>query len=312
MDYKDYYSILGVKKNATQEEIKKAYRKLAVKYHPDKNQGDNEAEDRFKNITEANEVLGNAENRKMYDKLGSNWKQYKNAGFDPSQAGAGNPFGRRGAGRGSEFFGGGGDFSDFFETFFGAGGGGGRPGAGFTGSGFNHRNAPGSDLQGDMHISLLEAYNGTERMVNTSDTKLNVKIKAGAYDGLKLRIKGKGQAGPTGIRGDLYLKVNVHGDPRFKRNGDDLYASVPVDIFTAMLGGKKEVETMTGRVSLTIPENTQTGKKVRLKGKGMPVYNGSGQGDLYITFDLKVPEKLTAEQKKLVEKLRDSLQGQPV
>ncbi|MFA0960504.1 DnaJ C-terminal domain-containing protein [Roseivirga sp. BDSF3-8] len=325
MDYKDYYKILGVKKDASPEEIKKAYRKLAVKYHPDKNQGDPQAEDRFKDVTEAHEVLSNPENRKMYDRLGANWKQYKNAGYDPSQGGNGNPFGQFGGGGGgytyqgdpSDFFGGGGGgFSDFFERFFGgtaggAGFGGGAGGrAGFRGGGFS-QDMPGADLQGDLHISLSEAYNGTERMVNTSEKKLNVKIRPGAYDGLKLRIKAKGQAGPTGKRGDLYLTVNVHGDPRFERKGDDLHARVPMDMFTAMLGGKQEVETMTGRVSLTIPEGTQSGKKVRLKGKGMPVYNGSGHGDLYITFELAVPNKLTREQKELVEKLRDSVQGQP-
>lgn len=337
MDYRDYYNILGVSKDASQDEIKKAYRKLALKYHPDKNKGDKDAEDRFKEVSEAYQVLGKPETRKKYDKLGANWKQYEDAGFEGFE-GFGGFGGRAGRGRGqrqyrqqyqgdpSDFFGGSG-FSDFFETFFG----GGAAGFGSTGRrgqqsrgrrrtsfgdaedmfGFDFQ-TPGSDLAGEISISLFETYQGTERIVDLGGEKIKVKIKPGAYDGLKLRVRGKGEKGRSGKAGDLYLTIRVQNTTPFERIGDDLYKDVEVDLFTAMLGGKVEVVTLTGnRLNIAIPEGTQSGKKLRLKNKGMPVYGKSGQyGDLYIRIKVMIPGNLTPEQKRLVEELKDSFNKQ--
>lgn len=304
MEYKDYYKILGVDKNASQDEIKKAYRKLAVKYHPDKNPGNKHAEEKFKEITEANEVLSDPEKRKKYDMLGANWKQYEQAGFDPSAAGFGGPKGGQYyyefKGDPSEIFGHSG-FSDFFESFFGRSAGSASSFRGF------HTDAPGSDLAGDLSISLQEAYSGTDRIIDLGKEKLRVKIKPGAYEGLKLKVKGKGQPGKSGKPGDLYLTVHVQPHNIFKRQGDDLYMDLPVDVFTLMLGGKVQVITLSGPVNITLPEGTQNGKQLRLRGKGMPVYDKTSHGDLYITIKAQLPTWLNAEQKELLKKVQNSI-----
>lgn len=312
MEYKDYYKILGVNKKASQEEIKKAYRKLAIKYHPDKNKGDKAAEEKFKELGEAKEVLSDPEKRKLYDELGSNWKQYQHAGYNPragrryqyqeNQGGRHYTFG----GDPSDFFGGGSGFSDFFESFFG----GGRRSdfSGTGGFGGFDANMPGSDLASEITLSQQEAYSGTERIVNLGAEKIKVKIKPGAYDGLRLRVKGKGEKGRSGNAGNLYITIKVQPNPMYERKGDDLYMQVPIDIFTALLGGKQEIYTLSGKINMKIPEGTQNGKQLRLKGRGMPTYGKSSHGDLYVKLQVKLPEKLNTQQKKLLEKLKDSFQ----
>lgn len=307
MEYKDYYKLLGVEKTANQDEIKKAYRKLAVKYHPDKNQGDKNAEAKFKEVAEAYEVLGDAEKRKQYDQLGANWKQYQNSGFDPS-SGTNRRGGRRTYetnGDDSEFFGGSG-FSDFFESFFGRGRNRGRS----SSYGYDFE-SPESDLVGEIPISLEEAYHGAERIINLQDEKIKVKIKPGAYDGLKLRVKGKGQKGSSGRSGDLYLTVKINPHTLYERKGDDLHMETPLDLFTALLGGKQEIAALSGKVSIPIKEGTQNGKIVRLKGKGMPVYGKDNFfGDLYVKLIVRLPERLTDEQKALLRKLQAAFEKQ--
>lgn len=307
MDYKDYYKALGVSKTASQDEIKKAYRKLAIKYHPDKNKGDQAAEDRFKDIAEAYEVLRDPEKRRQYDQLGANWKKYQNVGFDPSGFG-----GQRSGGRQyyefhgdpSDLFGSTSGFSDFFESFFGRGRSQGGFGGGFEDFGFSARG--GADLSGEVSITLEEAYRGTERIVDLGNEKIKVKIKPGAYSGLKLKVPGKGQKGAHGNAGNLYLTIDVLPHDSFERRGDDLYTAATIDLFTALLGGKTLIDTLEGKLSINIPEGTQNGKQFRLKGKGMPVYNGSGHGDLYVTIKVKLPQKLSPEQKELVRRLKHS------
>src|SRR5690554_833976 len=302
MDYKDYYSVLGVDKKATQEEIKKAYRKLALKHHPDKNPGDKTAEDRFKEIAEANDVLSDPEKRKKYDQLGSNWKQYENADFGSyGKSGPRNQRRSYGTGSQEDIFGGGSGFSDFFESFFGSMGD--RMGReGDFSFGFD---SPAADLKGEVPIGLQEAYLGTERIVDLGGEKIKVKIKPGAYEGLKLKVKGKGTQGKSGTRGDLYLVVRVTPSTGYERKGDDLYIEQPLDVFTALIGGRQEISTLSGKVNIKIDECTPNGKTVRLKGKGMPVYGRPGQyGNLYIMLVIKMPETLTAQQKQVLQQLK--------
>ena len=309
MDYKDYYKILGVSKNASQDEIKKAYRKLAVKYHPDKTKGDKKAEDRFKEIGEAYEVLKDPEKRKKYDQLGANWKQYENAGysgggFDFSQFAGQSPGGGSFYFEGdmNDIFGGsGGGFSDFFKAFFG---GGGRTRSDFSGRKSPHK---GHDLQAEMEISLYEAYHGTSRILNVEGKKLRVNIKPGSYDGLELRIKGKGAPGSGGgPNGDIYIKIRVKPDDHYKIDGNNLILKTDVDLYTAVLGGKKEINTLAGRLNVPVPKGSQNGSKLRLKGKGMPVYNTPGQfGDLYVQMNIVIPKNLSKEELNLFKKLKE-------
>ena len=312
MEYKDYYKTLGVAKNASQDEIKKAYRKLAVKFHPDKNQGNKQAEDRFKEVGEAYEVLKDPEKRKKYDQLGANWKQYEQAGANAGGGFGGSPFtgrGRSGGGQtfyyegdmGDMFGGTEGGFSDFFNAFFGNMGGGRRSDP------FRSRSQSikGQDLRADMVIPLEEAYHGTSRILNVNGQKLRITTKPGAYDGQELRIKGKGSPGMNGgPNGDIYIRIHVTPHPVFRRDGNDLVMEKDIDLYTAVLGGKVEITTLSGKVSVPVAKGSQNGTRLRLKEKGMPVYDQPQKsGDLYIRLNIIIPSKLSKEETELFQKL---------
>ncbi|WKN42438.1 J domain-containing protein [Tunicatimonas pelagia] len=305
MEYKDYYKVLGVSKTASQEEIKKKYRKLAVKYHPDKNKGDKAKEEKFKEITEAYEVLKDPEKRKQYDELGANWKQYQQQGTNGGYRG--NPYAGRGGatqydGDFSDLFGDGGGFSDFFESFFGRGPGHTRDPRGRESGAFK-----GADIQANVTITLEDAYEGGTRLINLNGNRLRLKLKPGIEDGQTLKIKGKGQPSiQGGPAGDLYLTVEVARHPYFKRKGHDLYSTQEVDMYTATLGGKVEIKTLKGStVSVTIPKGTDSGKVLRLKGLGMPVYQKKEQtGNLFVEVKIVTPKNLTKEEEELLKKLQ--------
>ncbi len=310
MKYKDYYKILGVEKNATQKDIKKAYRKLAAQYHPDKNPGDKGAEEKFKEINEAHEVLSDPEKRKKYEQLGADWEMYQQTGYDPTQqrgrTGTSGSGGRTYYFEGdpSEFFGQGGEsgFSSFFEQFFGSG-------AGFGEGRRTHRQRTfkGHDLQAEMELTLEEAYRGSSRMFELNGQKMRIKIKPGAKDGQTLRLKGKGGAGPNGgPSGDLYLTLKIRPHPVFTREGNNLSLEHTIDLYTAVLGGKIEVPTISGRVKMNIPESTSLNAVLRLKGKGMPLPQSPDQyGDLFVKINVEIPAQLSPEQVRLFEKLRE-------
>ena len=300
-DFKDYYKILGVEKTSSTDEIKKAYRKLAVKYHPDKNPGDKAAEEKFKEINEANEVLSDPEKRKKYDELSSNFNNYRQGGsraedFDWSRWGNAKGSGFASHTGGEEMFGNGGDFSDFFESIFGGSG------------GFQTRTKgprKGSDYNTETDISLEEAYHGTSRRIELNDETLDIKFKPGVADGQVLRLKGKGGMGTNGgPRGDIYITVHIAEHPHYKRKGNDLYCNAPVDLYTAILGGKQIVRTLQGNIRVDISKETDNGKKFRMKGMGMPVFGKTGEyGDLYATVKIVLPKNLSSEEIELFKKL---------
>ena len=292
MDYKDYYKVLGIDKKASQDEVKKAYRTLAVKYHPDKNPGNKEAEEKFKLANEANEVLSNPEKRKKYDELGENWQQYEKQGNQPGA----NPFGGT-SDRQQYYEGDPSDFSDFFEQFFA-----GRS----NGSRRTQQNRKGGDYETEMEITLEEAYQGTSRVIQVENEKLKITTKPGTYNDQLLRITGKGANGNnTGNRGDLFVRIKIKQHLQFNRKGDDLYNAFNIDLYTAVLGGEIIVNTLSGQVKVKIAEGTQNEKTIRLKGKGMPVYEKPNTfGDLYIQLQIQIPEKLTDKQKELFEQLK--------
>lgn len=306
MDYKDYYKILGVDKSATKEVIKKAYRKLAKEYHPDKTKGDKALEEKFKAVSEAYQVLSNDENRKKYDDLGANWKQAQqqpggDAGFDYSQF-----YGQAGGQRGQHqsYQGDPEAFSDFFNNIFGGSGGAG----GFSGqSRGSSRKMKGQDFTANMEITLEEAYHGCSRILQLDNQKLRISTKPGTRDQQKIKLKGKGSPGRNGgPNGDLYITIHVQKHPDFKRKENDLYSTLTLDIYTAVLGGSFKVPTLNGNVTMKIPKGTQGGKKLRLKGKGMPVYGTADQfGDLYVTTQIQIPTDLNPEEEKLFVELKE-------
>ena len=314
VEFKDYYSTLGVPKSASEKELKAAYRKLARKHHPDVNPGDPSAETRFKELNEAYEVLGDPSKRRKYDELGANWKQYEQA----QSAGGGNPFAGFGGG-GNPFGGGGGawhinmedgdSFSDFFSTFFGGGGGAGGDEHRRT---HRPRHRTGRDLEQNVDLTLEEAFGGATRRVAINlggDLRtVDVRIPAGVKDGARVRKSGEGETGAQGgASGDLYLRVRVLPHSVFERRGQDLHTKVPVPVTTAALGGEVPVPTITGSsLRLRVPELTQNGQVFRLRGHGMPaVGKPEERGDLYATAEIAMPKTLTEEERKHWEGLKD-------
>ncbi len=308
MDYKDYYKILGVDRKATEDEIKRAYRKLALKYHPDRNPGDKKAEDTFKEINEAYQVLSDSTKRERYNQLGESYTRWQQRGAPPggfnwddwftnAPAGGGNV--RVDVGDINDLFGGG--FSEFFSRIFG-----GMPDMGQVSTPRRGRQPvraerPTYDQQ--VTISLLEAYQGTTRRIEIDGRRIEVKIPAGAATGTKVRVS-DAVVSPNGQKGDLFLVIQVTGDPRFERKGDNLHTDVQVSLFTAVLGGEATVPTLTGDVALTIPPGTQPDQTFRLAGKGMPrLRDAQSCGDLLARVKISIPRKLTPAQKKLFEEL---------
>tara|TARA_R110002020_G_scaffold454898_3_gene670877 strand:- start:1363 stop:2271 length:909 start_codon:yes stop_codon:yes gene_type:complete len=299
MAFIDYYSVLGIEKSATGADIKKAYRKLARKYHPDVNPDDKEAELKFKEVNEANEVLSDPEKRKKYDKYGKDWKHADQ--FEQAGAGAGRQQrsqGNSGAGFGGESFGGA-DYSDFFESMFGGSGGGFRQGGRST-------KFKGQDFNASLEVDIHDAYKTHKQVLTVNGENIRLTIAAGLEDGQTIKIKGKGAPGINGgPNGDLYIKFVIKNNTKFAREGDNLYATVELDLYTAMLGGDIVADTFDGKVKLKVAPETQTGTKVRLKGKGFPVYKKEGEfGDLILTYSIKNPTNLSSEEKKLFEELQ--------
>ena len=305
MEYKDYYNILGVDRNAEEKEIKTAYRKLARQHHPDVNPGDKVAEERFKDINEAYEVLSDPEKRQKYDKLGSNWQQWQRMGRDPggfdwSQwfSGAQPGSGRtrveyRDLGDLGDLFGSRGGFSDFFQSVFG---GMGAPQA---------RPRRGQDYTQPVEITLEEVFQGTTRMLQKDGRRLEVNIPPGVRTGSRVRVAGEGSPGMAGgPSGDLYLEVTVLPHSTLEREGDDLRCALPVNLYTAVLGGEVEVPTLSGDVMLKIPPGTQGGRTFRLRGKGLPnLRSPKKRGDLYARLRVQVPQKLSPREKELFHEL---------
>ena len=300
MAYIDYYKILGLDKNASQEDVKKAYKKLARKYHPDLNPNDSDAHRKFQEINEANEVLSDPEKRKKYDQYGENWKhadefEAQQQQYRQYQNGGGGGTYWSSSGDGSEF-------SDFFEQMFG--GMGGRGGHSSRGShGFR-----GQDYTTELQVSLADAAKTHKQIITVNGKNLRITIPAGIADGQTIKLRGQGGPGVNGgPAGDLYITFVIGDDPVYKREGDNLYMNVPIDLYTAVLGGEQIIETLNGKVKMKIKPETQNGTKVRLRGKGFPVYKQDGQfGDLFVTYEVKIPTHLTEKQKELFRELQNS------
>lgn len=306
MAFIDYYKTLGVNKNATQDDIKKAYRKLARKMHPDLNPDDKEAHHKFQELNEANEVLSDPEKRAKYDKYGEHWKngeEYEKYEQARQQQQNSQRSYSSGGFSGSDF-GEGEDFSDFFQSMFGGGGG------GFSSSsrGRSSGKFKGQDLHAELQLSLHEAAETHQRTLDVNNKKVRITIPAGVYDGQQIKLKGYGVEGHNGgPNGDLYITFIIPEDAHLKRSGDDLKTTVNIDMYTALLGGDVEVKTLSGSVKLKVKPETANASTVRLKGKGFPVYKKEGQsGDLYVTFNVQLPKNLTDKQKELLKEMRKS------
>lgn len=298
MAYIDYYKILGVDKGASQDDVKKAYKKLARKFHPDLNPNDPDAHRKFQEINEANEVLSDPEKRKKYDQYGENWKhadQFESAGQQYSQYGGG--FGTNGGG-GTYWSSSGedGEFSDFFENLFGS-----RRGSRSSSYGFR-----GQDYTAELHLTLTDAAKTHKQVITVNDKNLRITVPAGVANGQTIKLKGQGGPGVNGgPAGDLYITFIIADNTPFKREGDDLYLTVPLNVFTAVLGGDQQIDTLDGKVKLKVKPGTQNNTKVRLKGKGFPIYKQEGKsGDLIVTYSIEIPTHLTDRQKELFREIQ--------
>jgi curved DNA-binding protein len=308
MEYKDYYKSLGVERKASDEEIKRAYRKLAMKFHPDRNPNDPKAEEKFKEINEAYQVLSDAEKRARYDQLGSSYDQWQQRGGAPGGFRWEDWYATPGGGGASQTDYGnlddlfGGSFSEFFGRIFGGMDYGQAPrqrtGAGAT------RGMPAPQYSQEVEISLTEAYTGTARRLDVNGNQKEVKIPAGARTGTKVRISSLVPYGSGDQKADLYLIIKVAEDPRFDRKGNDLHTDAAVNLYTAVLGGEVTIATLMGSVVLTIPPGTQPGQSIRLAGRGMPhLKNPEIHGDLFVHVKIKLPKNLTERQKELFQEL---------
>lgn len=306
MEFIDYYKILNITKGASEKDIKSAYRKLARKYHPDVNPGDKEAEKKFKEINEANEVLSDPEKRKKYDKYGKDWKhadEFEKAGYGGAGARGGGARSRGGGGgystewaegMGAE------DFSDFFSSMFGGAG-------GFSGGGRSQRQSfKGQDFNAELSLPLRAAAETHKQTLTVNAKKIRITIPAGISDGQTIKIKGQGAPGVQGgPAGDLYITFRIEPDQQFERKGNDLYAHESVDLYTMILGGEITVKTLHTPVKIKIKEGTKPGSKVRLKNKGFPIYKDAHQhGDLYIILDVEIPKNLSKKERELFEQLK--------
>lgn len=295
MAYIDYYRILGLDKGASQDNVKKAYKKLARKFHPDLNPDDPDAHRKFQEINEANEVLGDPEKRKKYDQYGENWKHAD--AYEAQQQ----QHRQHQNGQGGNAFwsssGEGGEFSDFFEQMFGGSGGrGGRGSHSFRGQ----------DYTTELRVSLADAIHTHKQIITVNGKNLRITIPAGIANGQTIKLKGQGAPGTNGgLAGDLYITFNIPEDDRFGRVGNDLYVTASLDLYTAILGGEQVVETMGGKVKLKVKPGTQSDSKVRLKGKGFPIYKHEGQfGDLIVAYSISIPTNLTDKQTELFREIQ--------
>jgi len=291
MTYIDYYKILGINKKASANDIKKAYRKMARKYHPDLNPGDKEAEKKFKEINEANEVLSNPENRKKYDKHGKDWKHADEIEKAQQQQQYHRSTQQRGPGQYSEE-----DFSDFFGSMFGGGSAGGR------GRNVQFR---GQDYNAELQLELEDVYRTHKRTLTINGKNIRLTIPAGVRNGQVIKIKGHGGEGVNGgPKGDLHIKFSILNHSKFKRDKDNLYATIDLDLYKALLGGEVVIDTFDGKVKLKVKPETKNLTKAKLKGKGFPIYKKEGQfGDLYITYQIKIPTNLSDKEKELFKEL---------
>lgn len=298
MNFIDYYQVLGINKNATTDEIKKAYRKLARKYHPDLNPNDKTAHQKFQQINEANEVLSDAEKRKKYDQYGKDWKHAD--AFEEARKQQGQQQYARG-GSGGQFQGfeeydmGEGGFSSFFESLFGQA-------SGRRGAQVKYR---GQDYQAELKLTLEQAYTTHQQTLTVDGKNVRITIPAGIENGQKIKLKNYGSQGMNGgPNGDLYITFSIMDDPKFKRLDNDLYTSIELDLYTAILGGDATIQTMNGKVKVKVKPETQNGSKIKLSGKGFPVYKKDGQyGNLYITWSIKIPTNLSEKERSLFEEL---------
>ena len=289
MDFIDYYKILGVDKKASDEDIKKAYRKLARKLHPDLNPNDKEAHKKFQQVNEANEVLSDIEKRKKYDQYGKDWQHADH--FDQQRSST-----RQSQHAGGQQFSGDGDsdFSNFFESMFG-------------GSGRSRQTKfRGQDYNAGVKLNLTDILETQQQTLTINGKNIRITIPAGIENGQVIKLKGHGAIGVNGgPSGDLFITFSIANHPNFKRSGNDLFTTIHIDLYTAMLGGETTIDTLKGKVKLKVNPETQHGTKIRLKGKGFPVYKKEGEaGDLYVTYEIKLPTSLTEKQKELFTELR--------